>query len=361
LLKVPSKQVFARQSGKVVAEVKEDLSPLIPPRQGSYGEIIGSEVFAFNRGYSTHWGANITSAGELIRDLSRQGIGPDKDHFSFGKPRVTRAKRIRGSVATLTIEHRSNYFHFLSDAIARLQLIQNLRQPPDYIYVQGNHKYQKEVLSRLGYKTEQIIDSSQHPFIQAETLLVPSYTSNFSIISTNSISFLKAKLRKDPSKPPVSRGRIVYISRRDSPRRKMLNEDALLDRLSVFRVESVALSELSVDQQIELFETADVVIVPTGAGLANLTFARPELLLVLLTPPNWFGESALDVIKPFGLKFSHIVLSEYPSEADPYTQHVTLTEAEIQAVVEAVSNAKKSGQVSSSKDWHTAPAQLSPP
>jgi capsular polysaccharide biosynthesis protein len=247
-------------------------------------------------------------------------------------------------VATLTIEHRSNYFHFLCDAIARLQLIQNLKRPPDYIYVQGNLKYQAEILSRLGYQAHQIIDSSKYPFIQADELLVPSYVSNFSILTTNSISYLRSRLRKDSSLPPVSQGRIVFISRRDSPRRKLLNEDELLDQLSGFKVESVALSELSLDQQMELFEGADVVITTTGAGLANLIFARRELFLVLLTPPNWFGESALDVIKPFGLKFCNIAMSNYPVEADPYAPSAwNLTDQEIQSIVAAVTSLKQSG------------------
>lgn len=355
LLKIPSNTVLARNSGTVVLEVKEDLSRSIPIGRGSAGEIVGSEVFAFERGYSTHWGANLTGQGQLISDLSRQGIGTDKAHFAFGKPRIRKARRIKGSVATLTVEHRSNYFHFFCDSLSRLQLIQNLKQPPDYIYVQANQKYQAELLSRLGYKAHQIIDSSRHPFIQADQLLVPGYVSNFSHLSVNSVSYLRSKLRNDPSPPPVSQGRIIYISRKDTPRRKLLNEDKLLDHLSPFGVESVVLSELSVGQQIELFEGADAVITITGAALANLIFARPDLFLILITPPNWFGESALEIIKPFGLKFLNIVLSDYPEGSDPFAQNISLTEQEIQTIVRTLANLKTSRLMPSSKERASVP------
>ena len=127
----------------------------------------------------------------------------------------------------------------------------------------------------------------------------------------------------------------------------MLNEDNLLAHLSGFSVESVVLSELSVDQQIELFEGADAVITMTGAGLANLIFARKDLFLILITPPNWFGESALDIIKPFGLKFSNIILSDYPVKSDPFAQHIHLTDQEIQAIAQSLASLKNSGRASS--------------
>ena len=340
LLKIPAARVLARDCGTAITGHKEDLSLAIPSRIGPHGEQIGSDVFAFRDAYSTHWGAHLTSDGRLISDLSRQGIGIDKAHFAFGKPRLKKSRRIRGSVAALTIEHRSNYFHFISDSISRLQLIQNLRHPPDYIYIQSNQPYQSQLLSLLGYKPEQIIDSSRHPFIQADELIVPSFTSNFALLTPNSISFLRSKLGKKKPDTSSSPGKVVYISRRDSPRRKVLNEDILLERLSSFQVQAVALSELSVEQQIELFEDAEVVILLTGAGLANLSFAPPNLFLILLTPPNWFGESALEVIKPFSLDFLQVVLSDYPADTDPYSQPVRLTEHEIDTIVQAVTKAK---------------------
>ncbi len=336
LLKLTSETVLAQDSGKAIHEVHQDLNSLIPISRGLAGELVGSDVFAFEDAYSTHWGANVTSDGRLISDLSRQGIGTDKPHFSFGKPRLRAAKRVKGTVATLTIEHRSNYFHFFSDALSRFQLIRNLKRQPDYIYIQANLSYQKEILLRLGYEAHQIIDSSAHPFIRAERLLIPSYVSNFSFLSVNSIAYLRSELLKDQSWPLPASSKIVHISRNDAPRRRLLNENKLLEQLSPFDVESVVLSGLSVKKQIELFAGAGAIIIPTGAGLANLIFARPDLLLILITPPNWFGESALEIVKPFGLKVLNIVLSDYPDGADAYAQDVSLTEKEIHTMVEAI-------------------------
>jgi hypothetical protein len=360
LLKIPSGRVLAGNSGHVVLETKEDISRLIPREEGSAGEIRGSEVFAFDEGYSTHWGANLTREGGIITDLSRQGIGTDKDHFAFGKPRVRKARRIKGNVATLTIEHRSNYFHFLCDAVARLQLVENLKSLPDYIYVQANQKYQREILARLGYQPNQIIDSATNPFIQADQLWVPSYVSNFSFLTENSVAFLRSRLGNNLSTPAVSRGRAIYISRKDTPRRKMLNEDKLLDRLSHLPVEPVVLSELSVAEQIELFEKSDAMVTITGAGLANLIFAPKHLFLVLITPPNWFGASALDIIKPFGLNFSNIVLSDYPEGSDPFAQHMSLTDQEMEAVAQSLAGWKKNSQASSGSDPEPIPRLESP-
>lgn len=87
---------------------------------------------------------------------------------------------------------------------------------------------------------------------------------------------------------------------------------------------------------IELFESADAVITITGAGLANLIFAQPHLFLILITPPNWFGESALEIIKPFGLRVRNIVPSGYPADSDPFTQHIHLSDEEIESIAQAL-------------------------
>src|SRR6185369_9154645 len=66
----------------------------------------------------------------------------------------------------------------------------------------------------------------------------------------------------------------IYISRRAARvGRRILNEGEVLDLLANFGVRSYALETLSLEEQIDLFFDADLVVAPHGAGLTNLLFA----------------------------------------------------------------------------------------
>jgi capsular polysaccharide biosynthesis protein len=51
--------------------------------------------------------------------------------------------------------------------------------------------------------------------------------------------------------------------------------------LSDFQIEQYALSELSVEEQAQLFAEAEVVVAPHGAGLANLVFSHETTIVEL--------------------------------------------------------------------------------
>lgn len=77
----------------------------------------------------------------------------------------------------------------------------------------------------------------------------------------------------------------IYISRRDARKRRVLNEESLVEALDERGFESYSLSDLSFAEQVELFGNADQIVAPHGAGLANLVFA-----------------SDCDVVEMFGTK-----------------------------------------------------------
>jgi capsular polysaccharide biosynthesis protein len=73
--------------------------------------------------------------------------------------------------------------------------------------------------------------------------------------------------------------------------RRLVNEDALMDRLAPLGFERVSLSGMAVREQIQLFAAASVIIGPHGAGMANVVFCEPETLVIELMSPTrtWPG------------------------------------------------------------------------
>jgi hypothetical protein len=77
---------------------------------------------------------------------------------------------------------------------------------------------------------------------------------------------------------PSRRGgrvRRLLISRQDAAKRRVTNETALEAALRVHGFETIVPGALSFTQQVEAFASAECVVGPHGAGLANLLFMSP--------------------------------------------------------------------------------------
>lgn len=76
----------------------------------------------------------------------------------------------------------------------------------------------------------------------------------------------------------------LYISRRDSSRRKLANEAELEAALADLGFSVVCPGHLSFEDQVRLFRNAEVIVSPHGAGLANVLFCRPGTRVIELMP-----------------------------------------------------------------------------
>jgi capsular polysaccharide biosynthesis protein len=82
--------------------------------------------------------------------------------------------------------------------------------------------------------------------------------------------------------------RRLYLSRRGQGKRPLLNEAELEAALQARGFTVIAPEELTVADQLELFRSAEAVVSPTGAALANVLFA-PRAAKVFEIQPSVFG------------------------------------------------------------------------
>ena len=99
------------------------------------------------------------------------------------------------------------------------------------------------------------------------------------------IDFLRSIFKDKIKRSGASRR--IYISRDDARYRRVQNENALLAQVDHYGFERVLLSQLSFSEQIQLFASADAVMAPHGAGLANLVFSPPGCTVIEFMPQNY--------------------------------------------------------------------------
>lgn len=173
-----------------------------------------------------------------------------------------------------------NYFHFLFDAYPRLHALRSGLGSKTLLLpaVCRERSYIREVLAALNQ--EAVYLENDRVYWSAQDLHFCETTGEryFKVESVACLEGLKSVLLEGlPEEQAAVR---LYVSRSEAPARRVLNEDELLPELTAAGFQVVKLEQLTLAQQVSLFDRAEWVIGPHGAGFANLGFARPGCRLL---------------------------------------------------------------------------------
>lgn len=109
-------------------------------------------------------------------------------------------------------------------------------------------------------------------------------------IDTLRIAFLSEDAALSEQTALSSHPSRIYISRSRTAKRSIGNEKDVEKALTEVGIEIVYLEELAFEQQVRLFTSADVIIAPHGAGLANLVWAEPSSRVLEIFPHGFFND-----------------------------------------------------------------------
>lgn len=198
------------------------------------------------------------------------------------------ATHLEGRVALLgnAVFDANNYYHFWLDSIGDFLFLQHALpadlQPERLLLSHAGQPWQDEILDMLGIDRARIIHFSDQPHIITDELLIPVRDKGGARLTPGLVDCVR-KATPLPSDPPHP-GRALYITRKDSSRRPVHNENAVRDRVQRRGFEVHALSGMPVADQIELFTAADIVVATHGAGLTNLMWCQQETTVIELVP-----------------------------------------------------------------------------
>ena len=96
--------------------------------------------------------------------------------------------------------------------------------------------------------------------------------------------------------------RRLYVSRRDSTKRRLENEVEIEAALVRHGFSIVTLTGVSFPDQVRLFRNVEIVVGPHGAGFANLLFCQPGTRVIELTPSTYVNPRFVRLSKVCGLR-----------------------------------------------------------
>lgn len=290
--------------------------------------------------------ANSIVMGDVSFQYSRSKwmMVPPKDNVIFKLKYFVKPLELKGTAFSLLAGGGvsiGNYFHWVLDALARIQLLKkaNLFDSVDWFLVHNlRADFVMDSLELLGIKKSQVVEVDSIKHVKADKLIVSSAVrGNDKHLPLWAIDFFRESfLSKIQKKYDYHH---LYISRNDASARHVLNEKDLIQLLEKYGFKVVMLSEYSFEEKIDLFSSADVIVSPIGAQLTNLVFCKKGSALIELFPKGFVLPDSVDIAKKVGMNYYYqICENETPSKniADGRKEHLTVDIQKIKATLDQV-------------------------
>lgn len=225
-----------------------------------------------------------------------------------------------------------NYYHWIVDYLPKLLFLQSRGIDLPELYIVGAERaFQRESLQLAGVDAAVRIREDEGVLFKSLWTISP--------LPASGLREAYARLASD-HRPAGEPGRCIYVTRRQAPSRRVLNEDALLDALAPFGVEPVELEGASLADQIRMFAESRLIVGPHGAGLANMVFCPPSASVVELGLEERIaldiGEVFWGLASGLGLDYSLVLAHRVASGHPPADGDLVV---DIDAVVGTVESA----------------------
>ncbi|MGA2053114.1 MAG: glycosyltransferase family 61 protein [Opitutales bacterium] len=293
------------------------------------GQVKPQAVAVLERG--RYWGRGfgyiVTAQDALVCRLSPEFAGfgaldnPAAAHDGLQAWRLPKVRRFRGRLLALNTLFCSNFHHWLLDTLPKFELLRRAGlgwgDCDGVIFDYRDSRWQNEALEALGIPREKIVRSDASVHLQADELVVPTYSEPGGCPEKYSYSPEGTGFVRElflPATGPGERRRIL-LSRRLAGVRRLHNEEAVLAALTPLGFEAHCLENYSVREQAALFGGADAVVMPHGGGLANCVFLPRGATVVELFDPSYLPTFMMPLAARMGLNYAALVGTEAPAEA----------------------------------------------
>ena len=233
----------------------------------------------------------------------------------------------------------SNYFHWTIDFFPLLLSLGEMAELNDIpiLMHDGLTPYQREALKMAKIDENRIRPLSYPGCFPCDELIVPLFPPDKGEPQERHYRS-KALSKVHSLAPPYSgNGRRLYLSRKDVARRKIINEDVLIDLLEKEGFEILSLEGATLEEQINIFSQADIVVGPNGAAWGNMVYTHPHCRMVEINTIAWDIPYIENISKIRNQKYTKILTRHFLNEPKPpIFFDIYLTEDAIDQVLKAV-------------------------
>lgn len=158
------------------------------------------------------------------------------------------------------------------------------------------------------------------PLVQIKDVVFATAMDHFLHAPNAPLDVIRERVLTAAAIDPAAGAKRIYISRRGSQKRVLVNELDLETALAARGFTIVKPEALSVRDQIALFHQADLIVAPAGAALANVLFCRPGTKVIELQPSNFIGVWVRNIALLVGVDWRAFFAPSPLSETEIYLE-----------------------------------------
>lgn len=197
----------------------------------------------------------------------------------------------------------SNYYHWLVETAGGLAAELGQARPDRIVTYKNLHTYQRKILNSFfpEHEIEGLLPEYPNQY-RLESAHLVTHWSRDQIVRAESVSNLRKRVVSLFPSPTSTRKKLsrIFLLRKNTLRKDLVNEKAVASHLLRRGFALVDPAELSLEEQVSLFASCNVVAGGGGAAFANLTFCRPEAKVLLFGPETGSFDTFGSLAKSIG-------------------------------------------------------------
>ena len=247
----------------------------------------------------------------LISNIGVKKFTDISSKYDLEIPEVKYTKIVKHKSVLLSMDSSCNYFHWICQVIPRLKLLINdgvdLSTIKTFLIPPIKGPFVIESLKRIGISENQLVEQEKGIKYIFKNIIIPSEPNRHIHITDWSIEFIN-NLFKTNKKCKFKK---IYIHREKNKGGGISNQTELYSYLNKLNYKKVILENLTILEQAAIFKSAEIIISPHGASLANLIFCKKNTKIIELFSFNFFSPLYWNISNLLNLDY-HYVKSSSP-------------------------------------------------
>jgi len=186
---------------------------------------------------------------------------------------------------------RNGYAHWVYEQLPKLywyrRYIKKTGLRPTLIVSGTLSEWHHRSLVLLGHNPCSYVRHTPNSVIRFDRLLIPPHPrrtrgGEFQVCPT-ALRWVRNEMRSSVEGVSIDYPKRLYVSRRSADRRQVVNSGEVIGLIERHGLRALDPGGLSLDEQVQLFSGAQLIVGPHGGGLANIIYATDSKVLELIT------------------------------------------------------------------------------
>jgi capsular polysaccharide biosynthesis protein len=230
----------------------------------------------------------------------------------------------------------SGYFHWFGDVLQKIFILKSnniltdeyvLLLPEDFI----KYDYIQDSIIHLNLKVKYIKKNELVLCLELVKVNLPFQSGNYFDEEIKLMNNYFRNLNLTNNKVYKT----VYLSRNKATRRKVINDEEIINNFNLLNITTLCSEDLSWNKQLETFKHVDLLISIHGAGLTNMIFMKPGSTIIEFRHPKSNKQNCFYNLA-CALNLNYFYLVGIPSDEDSHLSDLTIDTLKLKEIVENI-------------------------